>query len=73
MPSTAPDQPTEPATPLAERIHANADQLATPAAQAQECQDTTSGIIDIGSIGGLGGVLSDRRLKRDILPVDWSR
>jgi hypothetical protein len=47
-------------------------------ADTPRCDDIASGVIigDISTIEhdlGLGGIVSDRRLKRDITPVDWSR
>lgn len=68
------DQPIDPTTSLAERIHANRDELAAPAESAGECPDTASGIAGgLPIIGDLGGLLSDRALKRDVLAVDWTR
>ncbi|MGW5051359.1 hypothetical protein [Actinokineospora sp. NPDC004072] len=60
---------------LRQRIHANADRIAAPAARVPECQDT-AGIAGAGLSGiitTLLGSLSDRTIKRDVVEVAWSR
>ncbi|MGW5051361.1 hypothetical protein [Actinokineospora sp. NPDC004072] len=59
---------------LRQRIHANADHLAGPAARVRECQDTSSLADILGmAVQTIVSALSDRTIKRDAVEVVWTR
>ena len=73
-----PTTPTpEPSHALAQQVEDHRDALVSLMANTGRCDDITSGLPIVGGlIGDLGGGLiglSDRRCKRDIVPVTWSR
>ena len=69
-----PTTPTpEPAAALADQVEDNRDALTSLMADTGRCDDITS---IVGPLQGLAeqlGGLSDRRVKRDLVAVDWSR
>jgi hypothetical protein len=64
MPTPTPTSADPTTTTLGERVHAERDELTVLMAESARCEDITSGL-------GIG--VSDRRVKSDIVAVDWSR
>lgn len=57
---------------LDERVYVHREELTVLMADAGRCDDISSGIL--GDLSNLEGtLLSDRRLKCDVVAVDWSR
>jgi hypothetical protein len=58
---------------LAHRVEEHREELLVFMADTPRCDDITRGIdVIVNDLERDVGTLSDRRLKRDITPVDWS-
>jgi hypothetical protein len=70
--SPTPDQTPEHGSHLTERIQNARGQLTVLTEGIPACDDIASGVITALE-GDIGGILSDRALKRDITPISWTR
>ncbi|MGH3548979.1 MAG: hypothetical protein ACRDQU_12880 [Pseudonocardiaceae bacterium] len=57
---------------LDQRVHDHREELTVLMADTGRCEDISSGLIGVVEYD-LGHLTSDRRVKCDIVAVDWSR